>query len=50
MNNKNYPNLKSWKKGQTGNSAGRKLGRKNVSTIVRELLEKDVKRTTRKGR
>lgn len=43
MNNKNYPNLKSWKKGQSGNPAGRKQGSKNVSTIVRELLEKDVK-------
>ena len=42
MNNKNYPNLKSWKKGQSGNPAGRKRGSKNVSTIVRELLEQDV--------
>lgn len=39
MNNKNYPNLKSWKKGQSGNPAGRKQGSKNVSTIVRKLLE-----------
>lgn len=42
MNNKDYPNLKSWKKGQSGNPAGRKVGSKNVSTIVRELLERDV--------
>ncbi len=42
MNNKNYPNLKSWKKGQSGNPSGRKVGSKNVSTIVRELLEQDV--------
>lgn len=41
MNNKNYPNLKSWKKGQSGNPAGRKKGSKNVSTIVRQVLEQD---------
>lgn len=41
MNNKDYPNLKTWKKGQSGNPAGRKVGSKNVSTIVRELLEQD---------
>lgn len=41
MNNKNYPNLKSWKKGQSGNPAGRKTGSKNVSTIVRKLLEQN---------
>ncbi len=41
MNNKKYPNLKSWKTGQSGNPAGRKVGSKNVSTIVRELLEQD---------
>lgn len=43
MNNKNYPNLKSWKKGQSGNPDGRKQGSKNVSTIVRKLLEQDAK-------
>lgn len=43
MNNKNHPNLKSWKKGQSGNPAGRKQGSKNVSTIVRKLLEQDAK-------
>ncbi len=42
MKNNNYPNLKAWKKGQSGNPAGRKVGSKNVSTIVRELLEQDV--------
>jgi hypothetical protein len=42
MNNKNYPNLKSWKKGQSGNPTGRKQGSKNVSTIVRKLLEQNV--------
>ncbi len=41
MTNKNYPNLKPWKAHQSGNPAGRKLGSKNVSTIVRELLEQD---------
>lgn len=39
MNTKNYPNLKPWKRGQSGNPAGRKPGSKNVSTIVRKLLE-----------
>lgn len=41
MNNKNNSNLKPWKKGQSGNPAGRKVGSRNVSTIVRELLEQD---------
>lgn len=41
MNNKNYPNLKSWKKGQSGNPAGRKAGSKNVSTIVHKLLKQN---------
>lgn len=40
MQNK-YPNLKSWKPGQSGNPAGRKPGSKNVSSIVRQLLEQD---------
>lgn len=41
MNNNKYPNLKPWQPGQSGNPAGRKVGSKNVSTIVRELLEQD---------
>lgn len=41
MNTKNYPNLKPWKPGQSGNPAGRKSGSKNVSTIVRKLLEEN---------
>lgn len=41
MDTKNYPNLKPWKPGQSGNPAGRKPGSKNVSTIVRKLLEQD---------
>jgi hypothetical protein len=41
VNTKNYPNLKHWKPGQSGNPAGRKPGSKNVSTIVRKLLEQN---------
>ena len=41
MNNKNYPNLKSWKKGQSGNPTGRKKGSRNVATIVKQVLEQD---------
>src|SRR5215210_6970327 len=41
MSNKNFSNLKPWKPGQSGNPAGRKPGSKNVSTIVRKLLEQD---------
>lgn len=41
MNNKTYPNLKSWNAGQSGNPVGRKVGSKNVSTIVRQVLEQD---------
>ena len=41
MTNKNNPNLKPWKPGQSGNPAGRKVGSKNVSTIVSELLAQD---------
>ena len=41
MNTKNYPNLKPWKSGHSGNPVGRKPGSKNVSTIVRKLLEQN---------
>lgn len=41
MNNKKYPNLKPWQPGQSGNPAGRKPGSKNMSTIVRELLDQE---------
>jgi len=41
MSHKNFSNLKPWKPGQSGNPAGRKPGSKNVSTIVRKLLEQD---------
>lgn len=43
MPNKKFSNLKPWKPGQSGNPAGRKPGSKNVSTIVRKLLEQDAK-------
>lgn len=42
MNDKNYPNLKPWQPGTSGNPTGRKPGSRNVSTIVRELLEQDI--------
>lgn len=32
-------NLKSWKKGESGNPKGRPKGSKNRSTVIRELLE-----------
>ena len=35
-------NLQKWSKGISGNPAGRKLGSKNIATIVRELLEQDI--------
>jgi hypothetical protein len=41
MNNNKNSNLKPWKPGQSGNPTGRKVGSKNISTIVRELLEQD---------
>ena len=41
MQNQKYPNLTPWQPGQSGNPAGRKPGSKNMSTIVRELLDQD---------
>ncbi len=41
MNNKEYPNLRPWQPGQSGNPAGRKPGSKNIATIVNELLEQE---------
>ena len=35
----NKQNLKPWKKGQSGNPAGKPKGSRNRSTIIRELLE-----------
>lgn len=43
MNNKKHKNLKPRKPGQSGNPAGRRPGSKNVSMIVRELLNQDAK-------
>lgn len=39
MHSNSLANLQKWPKGTSGNPAGRKLGSKNISTIVRELLE-----------
>lgn len=41
MKTQKYPNLTPWKPGQSGNPAGRKPGSKNMSTIVKELLENE---------
>lgn len=35
-------NLKPWAKGVSGNPSGRKIGSKNLSTIVSDYLERDV--------
>lgn len=42
MNQKSLDNLKPWQTGQSGNPTGRKVGSKNIATIVRELLEQEV--------
>lgn len=42
MHQNSLNNLKKWPKGTSGNSAGRKVGSKNIATIVRELLEQDI--------
>ncbi len=42
MHKNSLNNLQKWPKGVSGNSAGRKVGSKNIATIVRELLEQDV--------
>ena len=41
MKAEKYPNLTPWQPGQSGNPTGRKPGSKNMSTIVRELLDQD---------
>lgn len=41
MKTDKYPNLTPWKPGQSGNPAGRKLGSKNISSIVQELLNQE---------
>lgn len=42
MNPNSLSNLKKWPKGTSGNPSGRKLGSKNMATIVRELLEQEI--------
>ncbi len=42
MHKNSIANLQKWPKGTSGNPAGRKLGSKNIATIVRELLEQDI--------
>lgn len=39
MKTQKYPNLTPWQPGQSGNPEGRKPGSKNLSTIVREILD-----------
>jgi len=41
MKTQKYPNLTPWQPGQSGNPAGRKIGSKNISTIVQELLDQE---------
>lgn len=42
MHTNSLANLKPWQAGQSGNPVGRKLGSKNIATIVKELLEQDI--------
>lgn len=42
MNHKSLSNLKPWQPGTSGNPSGRKAGSRNVSSIVRELLEQGI--------
>ncbi len=42
MHSNSLANLQKWPKGTSGKPAGRKLGSKNMSSIVRELLEQDI--------
>lgn len=42
MNDNSLLNLKPWPKGVSGNPAGRRVGSKNIATIVREMLEQDI--------
>jgi hypothetical protein len=37
----NEQNLTPWKPGQSGNPAGKRTGRKNLATIIRELEEEE---------
>ena len=40
--NKTYPNLKPWQSGQSGNPLGRRTGSRNISTLVKQLLEQEL--------
>lgn len=42
MHQNSLNNLQKWSKGTSGNPAGRRVGSKNISTIVIELLEQEV--------
>lgn len=42
MHQNSLSNLQKWSKGTSGNPAGRKLGSKNIATILRELLEQEI--------
>jgi len=42
MHQNSLSNLKPWQAGISGNPSGRKPGSRNISTIVRELLEQEV--------
>ncbi|CAN5715234.1 hypothetical protein BH23PAT2_BH23PAT2_04190 [soil metagenome] len=42
MNDKSLSNLKPWPKGMSGNPVGRRVGSRNISTLVRKLLEQDI--------
>ncbi len=42
MNDKSLSNLKPWPKGISGNPAGRRVGSKNIASLVRELLEQNI--------
>lgn len=42
MHHKSLTNLKPWTKGVTGNPSGRRVGSRNIATIVQELLEQDI--------
>jgi hypothetical protein len=42
MHQNSLTNLKPWQTGISGNPSGRRAGSRNISTIVRELLEQDI--------
>lgn len=41
-NEKNHPNLKPWKPGQSGNPKGPMKGSKSLKVILREYLDKEI--------